>query len=56
MDAAGYDWEVLRAGQVLAGPAVVEGMSATALIPPGWTGRVNPIGAIEVERGDARAD
>jgi len=56
VDAAGYDWEMLHAGQVLAGPAVVEGMSATALIPPGWAGRVNGIGAILVERGDARPD
>ena len=56
VDAAGYDWEMLHVGQVLAGPAVVEGMSATALIPPGWAGRVNRIGAILVERGDARPD
>ncbi len=54
VDAAGYDWEALRAGQGLAGPAVVEGMSATALVPPGWVGTVNPIGAIVLERGDAR--
>jgi len=55
VDAAGYDWETLYSGQVVAGPAVVEGMSATALVPPGWVGRVNRIGAIVVERGDARA-
>ena len=56
VDAAGYDWEMMHVGQVVAGPAVIEGMSATALIPPGWVGRVNKIGAIVVERGDARAD
>lgn len=56
VDAAGYDWEMLHSGQVVAGPAVVEGMSATALIPPGWVGRANKIGAIVVERGDARPD
>ncbi len=54
VDAAGYDWEALRTGQVLAGPAVVEGTSATALIAPGWTGAVDPVGAIVLERGDAR--
>jgi len=54
VDAAGYDWEALRAGQVIAGPAVVEGMSATALILPGWVGTVNKVGAIVVERGGAR--
>ncbi len=53
-DATGYEWEALPAGQELAGPAVVEGRSATGLIPPGWTGRVNQIGAVVVEAGDAR--
>jgi N-methylhydantoinase A len=56
VDAAGYDWEALHTGQVLAGPAVVEGMSATALILPGWVGTVNAIGAIVLERGNARSD
>jgi len=55
MDASGWQWEGLRTGQVLAGPAVVGSMGATALIPPGWTGRVNEIGAIVAEAGDARA-
>jgi hypothetical protein len=41
---------------VIAGPAVIEGLSATALLPAGWVGRVNGIGAIVVERGDARPD
>jgi N-methylhydantoinase A len=53
-DAAGYAWNALHAGQVLAGPAVVEGSSATAFLPPGWAGRVNAIGAIVAEPGDAR--
>jgi N-methylhydantoinase A len=56
VDAAGYEWEALVAGQTLAGPAVVEGTSATALVLPGWVGRVNGIGAIVVERDGARAD
>ncbi len=55
VDAAGADWEGLQAGQLLPGPAIVQGRSATALIPPGWTGRVNRIGAIVVEPGDARS-
>jgi N-methylhydantoinase A len=53
VDAAGYDWESLRSGQLLAGPAVVEGRSATGLIPAGWTGQVNAIGAVVVEANDA---
>jgi N-methylhydantoinase A len=56
VDAAGADWDGLNDGKVLVGPAVVEGRSATALIPPGWVGRVNRIGAIVVEPGDARPD
>ena len=53
VDAAGYDWESLRSGQLLAGPAVVEGRNATGLIPAGWTGQVNDIGAVVVEAGGA---
>ena len=56
VDASGADWDGLHDGKVLPGPAVVEGRSATALIPPGWVGRVNRIGAILVEPGDARPD
>ena len=56
VDAVGADWEGLHDGKVLAGPAVIEGRSATGLIPPGWVGRVNKIGAIIVEPGDARPD
>jgi len=54
VDAAGYDWEHLRSGQLLAGPAVVEGRSATGLIPAGWTGQANAIGAVVVEADGAR--
>jgi N-methylhydantoinase A len=56
LDAAGFDWDSLHTGQVIAGPAVVEGSSATALILPGWVGTVNAIGAIVVERGNGRTD
>ncbi len=54
-DASGWQWSGLRAGQVLAGPAVVESPDATVLIPPGWSARVNEIGAIVAEPGDARS-
>jgi len=53
VDAVGADWDSLHDGKVLPGPAVIEGRSATALIPPGWVGKVNRIGAIIVEPGDA---
>ena len=54
LDAAGYQWDSLVPGQQLAGPALVEGRGATAVIPPGWAARVNQIGAIVAEPGDAR--
>ena len=54
LDAAGYQWDSLVPGQQLAGPALVEGRSATAVLPPGWSARVNHIGAIVAEPGDAR--
>jgi N-methylhydantoinase A len=54
LDAAGYQWDSLVPGQVLAGPALIEGRNATAVLPPGWMGRVNTIGAIVAEPGDAR--
>jgi len=53
VDAAGYDWDTLTIGQVLVGPAVVAGRNATAFIPLGWTGGVNRMGAIVVERSNA---
>jgi N-methylhydantoinase A len=54
VDAAGYDWDLLRPGQVLAGPAVIEGSNATALLPAGWSARINEIGAVLAEAVDAR--
>ena len=53
-DAAGYRWDHLVSGQVLSGPAVIEGSSATAFLPPGWSGRVNDIGAVVAEPGEVR--
>jgi N-methylhydantoinase A len=52
-DAAGYAWEGLLEGQTLAGPSIIEGRSATAFLPPGWSGKVNGIGAICAEPGGA---
>jgi N-methylhydantoinase A len=37
-----YDREKLDAGNRIAGPAIVEQMDATTVIPPGMTGRVEP--------------
>ncbi len=37
-----YDRERLRAGNRFAGPAIIEQMDATTVVPPGWVGRVEP--------------
>lgn len=43
----------LAAGQELPGPAVIEGSSYTGVLIPGDVGRVNDVGDIVVELGDA---
>jgi N-methylhydantoinase A len=49
---AAHAWPLdeLRAGQVIAGPAVLAGRDATALIEPGWRGEVHASGALIVQR------
>jgi N-methylhydantoinase A len=39
----------------LKGPAVIEGLDSTVLIPPGFTAAVDERGTIHVSRGDERA-
>ena len=41
VDTPVYGREKLRPGNRFAGPAIVEQMDATTLVPPGWTARVN---------------
>jgi N-methylhydantoinase A len=36
-----YARDALRPGNRFAGPAIVEQMDATTLVPPGWTARVD---------------
>jgi N-methylhydantoinase A len=38
----GYDRDDLRAGNRFAGPAIIEQMDATTVVPPGWSVRVEP--------------
>src|SRR5947208_578664 len=40
----------LAAGVTIAGPAILAGRDATALVEPGWRGTVHPCGAVLVER------
>ena len=37
-----YARDALRPGNRFAGPAIVEQMDATTLVPPGWSARVDP--------------
>ena len=42
IDGARYTAEALAAGQKIAGPAVIEGYTATTWLPPGWTAELDP--------------
>jgi N-methylhydantoinase A len=46
-----YDRNMLAAGQVVAGPAIVEERETTTVIPPDWTATVDKIGCIFARRG-----
>ena len=41
----------LRAGETLAGPAIVEAMDSTIVVPPGWIASVDGKGYIRLRRG-----
>jgi N-methylhydantoinase A len=40
----------MSAGTELEGPAIVELPESTLLIPPGWSGNVEPTGTIVIRR------
>jgi N-methylhydantoinase A len=40
----------LAAGAVVSGPAVVEAVDSTTVVPPGWTARVDDMGFIRLTR------
>ena len=44
-----YDRSLLRAGNRIPGPAIVTEYSATSLVPPGWSGRVDRTGNLILE-------
>ena len=45
-----YDRMRLAAGHVLTGPAIVEQVDSTTLIPPGWVGTVDGYGNLILGR------
>jgi len=45
-----YERERLPGGVSFAGPAIIEEMGATTVVPPGWRGSVGPWGELVLER------
>jgi N-methylhydantoinase A len=50
VDAAIYDRRHMPAGLALAGPAVIESLESTILVPPGWGAAVNGDGFVLMKR------
>ena len=46
-----YDRGRLAAGATVAGPAIIEEMSSTTVVPPGFTGRIDRLGNIVITVG-----
>jgi N-methylhydantoinase A len=47
-----FDRATLGAGAVISGPAIISQLDTTTLIAPGWTGTVQPSGAIILIKAD----
>jgi N-methylhydantoinase A len=43
----------LTSGMQIAGPAIIEAMDATAVVPPGWQARIDELGYIVIARSAA---
>lgn len=50
IDGEHYDRVLLRAGDTLSGPAVVEAVDSTTIVPPGWVLQCDPIGNLLLTR------
>ena len=48
-----YDRAKLSCGQTIAGPAIVDQMDTTTVIPPGFSARIDNAGNIIIKRGEA---
>jgi N-methylhydantoinase A len=46
-----YDRKSLAAGQIIAGPAIIEERETTTAIPPGWSATVDQVGCIIARKG-----
>ena len=57
IDAAVYDRRLMPAGMTATGPAVIESLESTILVPPGWQARMDDDGFVLLtRRRDRRAD
>ncbi len=43
----------LTSGMQIAGPAIIEAMDATTVVPPGWQARIDELGYIVIARSAA---
>ena len=50
VDAAIYDRKSMSAGLQAAGPAVIESLESTILVPPGWSARMDADGFVILTR------
>jgi N-methylhydantoinase A len=46
-----YDRKSLAAGQIIAGPAIIEERETTTAIPPGWSATIDQVGCIIARKG-----
>jgi len=51
-----YQRELLRAGHVIGGPAIIFQLDTTTVIPPGWRGRVDPYGMLVIQTNESNTD
>ena len=54
-DCEHYDRKLLCAGDRLAGPAIVEAVDSTTVVPPGWELQCDPIGNLVLTRNGGRS-
>ena len=54
VECACYDRALLRAGDELAGPALIEAVDSTTVVPPAWRVRCDAVGNLMIAREGAK--
>ena len=49
-----YDRALLRAGDILLGPALIEATDSTTVVPPAWTVTCDPVGNLMITRASGK--